>query len=293
MSQKVLILQGIPASGKSTFAKGLVANSRGLWKRLNKDDMRAMLDNSEHSKENESFAEQLRDMMLFEALKAGKNVVIDDTNLWERPIERVKKVVEQFQKAHRTKVEIEIKPFDVELGTCIERDSQRDSSVGATVVSKLYRQHIVSKEKLYTYSNVDESLPSALVCELDNVLAIAHQRNLQDVFLCENDLVHQPIKELLDIYRAKDYKIILLTQRPETYRRQTQNWLYYNRVEFDELLMYPSGIKGVRYKKEFYEEEIALKYQVKLALETQQEAVDLWRLELQIPCLQVGYGDLY
>ena len=293
MPQKVLILQGIPASGKSTFAKALVANSQSLWKRLNKDDMRAMLDDSIHSKENESFVEQLRDMMLFEALKAGKNVIIDDTNLWERPIERVKKVVEQFQKTHRAKVEIEIKPFEVDLGTCIERDSQRTTSVGATVISKLYRQHILSKEELYTYSEDDELLSPALICELDNVLAIAHQRNLQDVSLCESDLVHQPIKELLDIYRAKDYKIILLTQRPDTYRRQTKNWLYYNRIEFDELFMYPSGVKGVRYKKELYEQEIALKYQVKLALETQQEAVDLWRLELQIPCLQVGYGDLY
>ncbi|MDI9866222.1 AAA family ATPase [Flectobacillus sp. DC10W] len=293
MPQKVLILQGIPASGKSTFAKSLVADSRGLWKRLNKDDMRAMLDDSVHSKENESFIEQLRDMMLFEALKAGKNVVIDDTNLWGRPIERVKKVVEQFQKTHRTKIEIEIKPFEVDLGTCIERDSQRESSVGATVVSKLYRQHIIHKEQLYNYAEKDESLPPALICELDNVIAIPTQRSLQDTFLCENDLGHQPIKELLDIYRAKGYKIILLTQRPETYRRQTQNWLYYNRVEFDELLMFPVGIKGIRHKKEIYEQEIASKYQVKLTLETQQEAVDLWRLELQIPCLQVGYGDLY
>ena len=293
MSQKVLILQGIPASGKSTFAKALVADSRGLWKRLNKDDMRAMLDDSVHSKENESFVEQLRDMMLFEALKAGKNVIIDDTNLWERPIERVKKVVEQFQKTHRTKVEIEIKSFEADLSTCIERDSQRVPSVGATVISKLYRQHILSKEELYSYSDKDESLPPTLVCELDHVIAILSQRGLQDIFLCENDLVHQPIKELLDIYRAANYKIILLTQRPETYRRQTQNWLYYNRIEFDELLMYPSGAKGIRVKKELYEQHILSKYQVKLALETQQEATDLWRLELGIPCLQVGYGDLY
>lgn len=293
MPQKVLILQGIPASGKSTFAKALVADSQGLWKRLNKDDMRAMLDDSVHSKENESFVEQLRDMMLFEALKSGKNVVIDDTNLWERPVERVKKVVEQFQKTHRTKVEIEMKTFEVDLGTCIERDSQRENSVGAAVVSKLYRQHILSKENLYTYSDKDESLPPTLVCELDHVIAIPSERGLQDIFLCENDLVHQPIKELLDIYRAANYKIVLLTQRSENYRRQTQNWLYYNRIEFDELLMYPLGIKGNRYKIEVYEKELAPKYQVKLALETQQEAIDLWRLELGIPCVQVGYGDLY
>ena len=183
--------------------------------------------------------------------------------------------MEQFQKTHRTKVEIEMKTFEVDLGTCIERDSQRENSVGAAVVSKLYRQHILSKENLYTYSDKDESLPPTLVCELDHVIAIPSERGLQDIFLCENDLVHQPIKELLDIYRAANYKIVLLTQRSENYRRQTQNWLYYNRIEFDELLMYPLGIKGNRYKIEVYKKELAPKYQVKLALETQQEAIDL------------------
>jgi len=53
---KVLILKGLPASGKSTYAKELVA--KGNWKRINKDDLRAMLDCSKWSKANEKFVLQ-------------------------------------------------------------------------------------------------------------------------------------------------------------------------------------------------------------------------------------------
>lgn len=38
---KLLVLKGLPASGKSTYAKELV--NKG-WKRVNKDDLRAMID---------------------------------------------------------------------------------------------------------------------------------------------------------------------------------------------------------------------------------------------------------
>lgn len=38
------MLKGLPASGKSTYAKELVLKSPGKYKRINKDDLRAMVD---------------------------------------------------------------------------------------------------------------------------------------------------------------------------------------------------------------------------------------------------------
>ena len=43
--QILLILRGIPCSGKSTYAKEIVRNGKGQWKRINRDDLRAMVDN--------------------------------------------------------------------------------------------------------------------------------------------------------------------------------------------------------------------------------------------------------
>jgi len=42
MSQKVIILKGLPASGKTTWAKKFVQENGGLYKRISKDDLRAM-----------------------------------------------------------------------------------------------------------------------------------------------------------------------------------------------------------------------------------------------------------
>ncbi|MFN5657022.1 MAG: AAA family ATPase, partial [Pseudanabaena sp.] len=46
---------GLPASGKSTWAKEKVNKSPNIIKRVNKDELRAMLDNSYFSKGNEKF----------------------------------------------------------------------------------------------------------------------------------------------------------------------------------------------------------------------------------------------
>ena len=45
--------KGLPASGKSTWAKLEVARSKGKTKRINKDDLRDMIDAGTWSKENE------------------------------------------------------------------------------------------------------------------------------------------------------------------------------------------------------------------------------------------------
>ncbi|WP_026997908.1 phosphatase domain-containing protein [Flectobacillus major] len=290
----VLILQGLPASGKSTFAKQLVEKSEGKWKRLNKDDMRAMLDNSVHSRENEQFVEQLRDIMLIEALKHGKNVVVDDTNLWERPIERIQKAVNKYEQIFKDKVEIQTKTFDTTLEVCIERDELRDKKVGSSVIAKMYRQHILSKEELYQPIEQDDSLPKAIICDVDNTLAVLHERNPHEVYRCEADLLNESVADLLKNYHQAGYKIILLTTRDENARRPTTNWLAYNNIAYNALLMRPIGDsrKDTIVKKELFEQHIQDRFWIKLVLENHPDLVDFWRLVMRLPCFQVNYGDI-
>lgn len=77
---KLLMTYGLPASGKTTFAKGLVA-TQANWKRVNKDDLRAMLDAGKWSSQNEKFILQVRDYLIGKFLNEKYNVVVDDTNL--------------------------------------------------------------------------------------------------------------------------------------------------------------------------------------------------------------------
>ena len=75
--QRVVITVGLPASGKSTWAKTLITRQAGRWVRVNKDLLREICHNSKYYIPNEKFIERLRDLINLEALQAGKSVVVE------------------------------------------------------------------------------------------------------------------------------------------------------------------------------------------------------------------------
>jgi predicted kinase len=270
--KKILILRGLPASGKSTFARNLIYENKGSWKRLNKDELRAMLDNSIHTSANEKFVERVRDFMLVEALKEGKNVVIDDTNLSERTVERIQQVIQRFEKDTGDVVKIEFKTMGTSLEECLARDEIRDKKVGRDVILRMYNDQI-AKEKLPNikskkdielskrgphYQTQDDTLPPAILCDLDGTLAIIHNRSPFDSVRCETDLLNEPIAEILKNYASMGVKIILMSGRDEAARRPTTNWLAYNRIPYDALFMRDTGDtrKDSVVKKELYEAHV-------------------------------------
>jgi len=289
----VLILRGLPASGKSTFARKLLDEKRGMWKRLNKDELRAMLDNSHHTNYNEKFVEKVRDIMLFEALKAGHHVVIDDTNLSDRPVERITQVVEKYRKDTGEEVRIEIKEMNTTLEESLARDEVREKKVGREVIMKMYKQHVLKNERGPHYQEQDERLPPAILCDLDGTLAILHARSPYDAERCETDLLNKPVAEIVQTYHKLGTKIIFMSGREEKARKQTINWLACNGITYDALYMRATGDsrKDSVVKKELYETHVKGKYYVKFVLDDRNQVVDLWRLDLGLPCLQVNYGD--
>jgi predicted kinase len=208
--KKLIILRGLPASGKSTYAKSLLEDNLGMYKRLNKDELRLMLDNSHHTKSNEKFVERVRDMMLVEALKEGKHVVIDDTNLSDRPIERLRQVVQNYCKDTGDQVQIEVKNIETTLQECLERDETRDKKVGKNVIMRMYKQHIMGDERGPHYKPQNTELPKAIICDLDGTLAVIKDRNPHDALACEKDLLNEPIANLVKMYRQNNCKVVLM-----------------------------------------------------------------------------------
>ena len=291
--KKVLILRGLPASGKSTYAKNILAENPHAWKRLNKDELRAMLDNSVHSYPNEDFVRRVRDMMLMEALKDGKHVVIDDTNLSETAIARIRQVVDNYTNQTGINVQIQFKDMDTTLEECLERDKIREKKVGDDVIMKMYKRHILKDERGPHYQEQDEDLPPAILCDLDGTLAIIHDRSPFDSKSCERDLLNKPIAEILKTYHEKGVKIIFMSGREDDSRSQTMNWLHYNKISYNALYMRKKGDqrKDSIIKKELYEAHVKGQIFVQFVLDDRNQVVDLWRLELGLPCLQVNYGD--
>ena len=93
-------MRGLPGSGKSTYAKQLVTESPNMYKRINRDDLRAMFDNGYWSKGNEKFVKQVRDILIIKGLEEGKHVIVDDTNLSTTNETRIRQLVQQFNKEH-------------------------------------------------------------------------------------------------------------------------------------------------------------------------------------------------
>src|SRR5206468_11991987 len=75
------ICRGIPASGKSTWTNERVRLGKGMVKRVNRDDLRAMIDASVYSKPNEAQINALRRIIISYYLESGCDVIVDDTNL--------------------------------------------------------------------------------------------------------------------------------------------------------------------------------------------------------------------
>ena len=291
---KILILKGIPASGKSTYAKQLVKANPDTWKRVNRDDLRHMLDEYHFSKENEKFVKALRDHVIMEALRVGRNVVVDDTNISKRHTTRITDLSREHFKKTGVTVEVEVKTFEISLDEAVKRDSRRDKPVGKSVITKMHNQlHGVKEERGPMYAEQDKSLQPAIICDLDGTLALMNGRNPFDASTCENDLLNEPVAHLVKSYAEQGTKIILLSGRTDNYKAETLRWLEKHDIQYEKLLMRRHGDsrKDAIIKKEIVDYEIIGKYFVRFVLDDRNQVVDMWRNEIGYACLQVYYGD--
>lgn len=124
---KLLILKGLPASGKSTLAKDL---ERKGWKVVEKDRIRKIVSGSETTIKNQ------RDLLISEHLKKGKNVVSSDTNLNPEHVPHLIKLAKECG------AEVEVRVLDTPLNECIKRDKERDKTLGAGVITGMYNKYI-------------------------------------------------------------------------------------------------------------------------------------------------------
>ena len=281
---KLLMLKGLPGSGKSTHARELAKNG---YVRVNKDDLRAMLNDGKWSKANEKFVLKVRDFIVREALTDGKSVVVDDTNLAPKHREVLADIAKEFGATFETKF------FDVEPEECIKRDLKRANSVGQKVIWDMYNQFL-RKREVYV---PPEDKPEAIIVDLDGTLAHMSGRSPYDWDRVGEDVVDANISDLLyriavGNYDNKRPEIIILSGRDAVCHGKTFRWLKDNNIEYDALFMRPEGDmrKDSIVKRELFEEHIRDNYQVKFILDDRNQVVEMWR-DMGLTCFQVAEGD--
>jgi len=175
-----------------------------MYKRINKDEIRAMLDNSKWSGGNEKFVIQTRDWLIVKALHSGHHVIIDDTNLDPKHEVRIRQLV----KENDTTAGVRIMEFDIDLQEAIKRDAKRENSVGLKVITDMYFKYLYKPEKYVGPADK----PEAIIVDIDGTLAKMNGRSPYDYSKVHTDLVNEPIAEL--VYYMNEpagHKVIIVT----------------------------------------------------------------------------------
>lgn len=141
MEMLLIYTLGLPASGKTTWANERVAKDKGQSVLVCKDDIRVEL--QKHGKVLEKEVIQVEDEQIKTALKAGKDVIVADTNLNPFHKERLTEIAAEYG------AEILCKNFThISLQECIRRDKLRENSVGENVIRSMHNQYIKPKRKV-------------------------------------------------------------------------------------------------------------------------------------------------
>ena len=275
-------MQGLPASGKSTYAKELLLKHPGRWVRVNKDLLREMAHAGYFSKGNEKFTRQLRNTIILTSLEAGKNVVIDDTNFGSN--------ISQIQELVKGKAEVKVNKSFLEtpVEECIRRDLLRLKSVGKDVIMKMYNQFVRSTGQKIEHN---PDLPDAIIVDMDGTLALMGDRSPYDVSKCDQDPPNYPVLETV-LKWQDDRIVIILSGRTDDGQEATESWLRQYRVNYKHIYMRAVGDqrKDSIVKQELYEQNVLNKFNVSFILDDRQQVVDMWR-SLGLTVFQVAEGD--
>ena len=291
MPSKVIILKGLPASGKTTWALNYVQAHPGQAVRINKDDLRAMFHNGVWSKANEKFVLEVRDKLIYTALEKDLLVIVDDTNLNPRHEKDIREIANLYD------AQVEVKFFDVPLDVALARDSDRGSkSVGRKVITSMYLKYINPNNKIPIKNTRQDRINyvrSAIIVDLDGTLAYINGRDPYDGSLCESDLINAPVAVALLAMLALDRDIVFVSGRSDKNRDKTEAWLrkHFGDIDFI-LFMRKEGDyrKDEIIKKEIFENEIEDNWFIEFVLDDRNRVVDMWR-SIGIPCFQVAYGE--
>lgn len=138
--QKIMVLRGLPGSGKTTIAK-MLCNMNDDLKRLNRDDFRWMLDGYSHDQVLEDVVSDMFYSGIHSLIAHGFSVIIDNMNLRNKDIKKYRELAEFYE------LPLEITVIDTPLEECIRRDSLREKPVGEEKIREMAKAFYSSIRK--------------------------------------------------------------------------------------------------------------------------------------------------
>lgn len=260
--KKLLMLQGLPASGKTTEAKLMTD-----YFRVNKDDLRDMLFGSNWNYNKEELVLDIRDLIIDYLLKKGKNVVSDDTNFNYKNCES-----RLIKLAVDNDAEYSKKLLNTPLYECINRDDWRNKHVGAKVIIDMYNKYLYKPKEF----KIDKEKEQCIIIDIDGTLAHRCDRGIFEYNKVKNDVANI---NLIEIIKSIPVKKIIVSGRDDNSKEVTEKWLKDNGIEYDEFYMRVTGDNrcDTIVKKEIYENNIKDRYEVLSVFDDRPKVIRMWK----------------
>lgn len=271
---KLLMLSGLPASGKTTRAEEIVA--QGNWVRVNRDALRAMLHFDKWSNLKEKTTVEAETFLVANLLQTGMSVVVDDCNL--NPKNRT--LWSETARLNNVTFETEFVGEDIPIVDLVLRDLNREKSVGQHVIKNMALQYGL------------QPLPDKgyVICDLDGTLAnIEHRlhyvqqtpKDWNGFFShISEDILRKDVAEIIVDYYNKMHTVIFVSARPEDYRDVTLEWLRRHNMGFAwTLIMRSKGDKrqDIEVKQDIYDKYFKGKYPIEVVIDDRPSVIDMWR----------------
>lgn len=165
---KLYMMVGLPASGKSTLAKQISQNEDAEI--VSSDEIRKELYGDENIQGNSNKVFERLHRRIIEGLKAGKNMIYDSTNI------NYKRRMAFLQRLNK----LDVKKIAVMVATpyeeCLIRNANRERKVPEEVIKRMYYNFYVPQyfegfDKIKLYSNSsDWSQKTKKIYTMDNLL---------------------------------------------------------------------------------------------------------------------------
>lgn len=229
---KILILIGVPASGKSTWTNDFLRNNPD-YVRVSRDGFRHMLRNDGAPEPKiEGLITDLVNDVIYKCLSRKLSIIIDSTNLKRS---HIMDIVNEFKYS----ADIDFRVFDISLKKAIERDSLRNDreKVGDKRITEMFEDYKVLmdsfdfqpinkiKHRPHVIPDFNSKLPECVIFDIDGTLALMGNRSAFDWMKTFKDDKNDIVAEQMDFHRSKGRKIIIVSGRDGICKKLTEDWL--------------------------------------------------------------------
>ncbi|WP_089009814.1 phosphatase domain-containing protein [Micromonospora viridifaciens] len=295
---RLIATRGLPASGKTTFARRLQPDVV----RVNRDDLRRMMHGERlFTQRAEGQVTRVQRAQVEALLAARVSVCVDDTNLRSRTLRDWAELAARFGAA------FEVHDFtDVPLEECLRRDAARPEvdRVGEAAIRRLHERYLANRPlplpvptaRTGGPARVEPARteqPDIVLVDIDGTVALNVSRSPYDMTRVGEDVPNEAVIAAVRAMHAAGHGVVFCSGRDATARPATEAWLD-RHVKVPYLALHLRAVgdhrKDAVVKQEIYEREIRDRYRVVGVFDDRQQVVRMWR-SLGLTVFQVAEGD--